>query len=169
MPATSITPRRRHPQQPETIQKTGLLPFFPVAGGGAIWPTGADEPMARSRPGAVAVVGGGACALGGAGAGAVGRDTGGGPALGRGGGGAAGRSGARAGVVGTITAGGGGTAVGVMTVASGDVEATMVAAKSSSPSMSTRKVTAPKRISWPDLSAASATRWLSRNVPLALP
>jgi hypothetical protein len=54
------------------------------------------------------------------------------------------------------------------TVASGEAEATIVAARSSS-SVSTWKLTVPNRTSCPERKSASPTRWLSTNVPLALP
>ena len=44
-----------------------------------------------------------------------------------------------------------------------------VAPASSNPSISTVKLMAPKRSSWPWRSVTSATRWLSMKVPLALP
>jgi hypothetical protein len=57
-----------------------------------------------------------------------------------------------------------------MTVASGIALWTIVAlASSSAPSISTVNGMAPKRSSCPERSGLSTTRWLSTNVPFALP
>jgi hypothetical protein len=57
-----------------------------------------------------------------------------------------------------------------MTVTSGIALWTIVApASSSAPAISTVNGMAPNRSSWPERSALSTTRWLSTNVPFALP
>jgi hypothetical protein len=102
---------------------------------------------------------GGSEPVGGTAAERAGGGGGGGGAAARGGGGAAGGAG---------RAGGAADGTGWTTVASG-ASVNIVASMASSPSISTRKLTAPKRSSWPERSVVSATRWLSTKVPLALP
>src|SRR6266850_867885 len=191
--------RSRQPQQPVSDQNKGPRPFFgggaspeSGAGGGGGGPGRAGAGGRAGGGGGAAGRGGGAAGRGGAGggpggaagrggigggpaAGGVGRGIGGGAAggIGRGAGGGPaaggiGRGGAAGGGAGGAGLGtGGARGVGATTVASGPVVRIVVA--ESSPSISTLYAMAPKRSSWPLCSGDSATRWLSRNVPLALP
>src|SRR5437773_3028623 len=164
--AERITPSSRQPQHPAAIQNSGPLPF--LGGGASAAGVGGMETRAGRDPGAGRGGGptrpgmepGGSEPVGGTAAARAGGGGGGGGAAARGAagatGGAGGRDGGRAGFTGCTT------------VASG-ASVNIVASMTSSPSISTLKLTAPKRSSWPERSVVSAIRWLSTKVPLALP
>src|SRR5262245_40296022 len=154
----------RQPRQPVATQNSGPRPLFGGGGGGVGVAKG-------GRGGSEAVTGpcaaGGGAGDAGGGGGAAGRG-----AAGRAAGGLAGGGGGAGGGNGGWGAGAGGRTgmAGCRTVAStgGTLEMVVAPRSSASPSIITLKGTPPSRSSWPLRSPASATRWLSRKVPLAL-